>query len=65
AKSIGFASLNSKAWIANCISQSNRVVRNDDLRKVIIISAAATYSTLTLKMPSLLDDSWTNAAASI
>ncbi|QQP37153.1 Hypothetical protein FKW44_017342, partial [Caligus rogercresseyi] len=37
----------SKAWIANCIT-NKRVVRNEDLRK-IIISAAARYSTLALK----------------
>ncbi|QQP57340.1 Uncharacterized protein FKW44_002285, partial [Caligus rogercresseyi] len=57
-KAINYAILNSKALIATQIT-SGDPLQSSDIRPVLL-SAAARYASLDLKMPSLsVDSSWT------
>ncbi|QQP40997.1 Uncharacterized protein FKW44_015241, partial [Caligus rogercresseyi] len=62
-KTINSSLLNAKGLIARCIT-NNVPIKASDLRS-IMISAAARYTALDLKIPSLLDSTWTLAAREV
>ncbi|QQP40159.1 Uncharacterized protein FKW44_014121, partial [Caligus rogercresseyi] len=55
-KALEFALSNSKAYIASCLTKKETI--KPSILRSVMISAAARYASLTLKIPSVSEDSW-------